>query len=275
MPRAAERRPLPPHGIAGTILGATALRLGWPATAAAGALAIALHVAIVVVAAWAPRSSSPRHVVAPPLRVEHEIEPAPAPVQPEPTLPEPAPAPPEPPPMTAPAPAPIPAPVPAPPAAAAPALTAAPADDAVDLSDTELVTGSAARYAGGATARSGTSSQPALTPPARSARTTAPGPAGSAPPSRARPVGLPPGDWSCPWPRAADALSIDHQLVVIRVVVRADGTVARADLVSDPGHGFGQVALACARARRFQPAADAGGRAIEASSPPVHVRFTR
>jgi outer membrane biosynthesis protein TonB len=62
---------------------------------------------------------------------------------------------------------------------------------------------------------------------------------------------------------------------VIRVVVRPDGTVTRAELLSDPGSGFGEVALSCARSSRFQPATDADGRAITATSPPVHVRFTR
>jgi periplasmic protein TonB len=88
-------------------------------------------------------------------------------------------------------------------------------------------------------------------------------------------VGLPRQDWDCPWPPEAEALSIDEQFVLIRVVVRADGSVASADLISDPGYGFGPFALACARQQRFPAATDDAGRPITATSPPIRMRFTR
>ncbi|WP_437587945.1 energy transducer TonB [Sorangium sp. So ce1000] len=68
---------------------------------------------------------------------------------------------------------------------------------------------------------------------------------------------------------------MDEQTVVIRAVVRADGTVASAELLSDPGYGFGQMSLACVRRQRFVPAADEEGRPITATSPPIRVRFPR
>jgi outer membrane biosynthesis protein TonB len=81
--------------------------------------------------------------------------------------------------------------------------------------------------------------------------------------------------WSCPWPREADTEQIDEQTVVIRVVVDREGRVLSATVVVDPGHGFAQVAVACALRTRFKPARDAAGQAIRAASPPIIVRFTR
>jgi protein TonB len=54
-----------------------------------------------------------------------------------------------------------------------------------------------------------------------------------------------------------------------------DGRVSAASVLSDPGYGFGEAALRCARQHRFLPALDPLGRAIAATSPPVHVTFTR
>lgn len=63
----------------------------------------------------------------------------------------------------------------------------------------------------------------------------------------------------------------------VRAVVREDGSVASVELLSDPdpGHGFGEAALRCARTARFAPALDAAGRPVEARSPPIRVRFVR
>lgn len=88
-------------------------------------------------------------------------------------------------------------------------------------------------------------------------------------------VSLEDQSWSCPWPRGADADQIDEQTVVIRVVIDADGTVVSAKVLSDPGHGFGDAAVACALRSRFNPARDREGRPTRAPSPPIVVRFTR
>jgi len=82
-------------------------------------------------------------------------------------------------------------------------------------------------------------------------------------------------DWACPWPHEADNQQIDEQTVVIQVVVGPDGSVESATLLSDPGHGFGQAAIACALRTRFTPARDREGRPTRATSPAVLVRFTR
>lgn len=147
------------------------------------------------------------------------------------------------------------------------------ANQPLDFTGFEISTGQGQRYAGGITASSGANTQAVHTPHVD--RNAAPNLPHGDGPSRARPVGLPARDWRCPWPAEADALSIDEQVVVIRVVVRVDGAVASAELISDPGYGFGQVALDCARQHRFPPAAGVDGRAITATSPPIRVRFTR
>ena len=92
---------------------------------------------------------------------------------------------------------------------------------------------------------------------------------------RSRPVTLGAQSWSCPWPAEADAEGIDEQTVVLRVIVAADGTVESADILAEPGHGFGKAALACAWKTRFSPARDRAGAPVRAVSPPIRVRFTR
>jgi protein TonB len=142
----------------------------------------------------------------------------------------------------------------------------------VDLTDNTFVTGTASAYVGGASASAGTNrvAVPSglIDPDARP--TTTPGRL-----SRARPVELSGSEWRCDWPASAVAQDIYEQFVALRVVVRADGSVERATVLSDPGNGFGAAAVACARRTRFSPARDASGKAIRASSPPIRVRFTR
>lgn len=145
------------------------------------------------------------------------------------------------------------------------------ASQPLDFTGFDISIGSAERYAGGITASSGTN--------ARAVRTRVVDrpaePAARGATSRARPVGPPARDWDCPWPAEAGALSIDEQFVVIRAVVRENGTVTSAELISEPGYGFGEVALACVRRQSFPPATDDDGRPITATSPPIRVRFTR
>lgn len=160
---------------------------------------------------------------------------------------------------------------PVPPAAAGKVVAAEPrADEPLDFTGFDIATGKGQEYAGGITASSGTNTQAV-----HGEKIDRDAPPGSSAGSRARPVGLPATEWSCPWPREAEALSLDEESVLLRVVVRPDGGVASAALVSDPGHGFGAVALACARAQRFPPARDEAGQAITATSPPIRVKFTR
>jgi protein TonB len=92
---------------------------------------------------------------------------------------------------------------------------------------------------------------------------------------RSEGVSLPNQNWSCPWPHEADAEKIDEETATIRVVVSTTGTVESVTVVSDPGHGFGPAAVACALRTRFMPARDREGRPVRAASPPILVRFTR
>ncbi len=139
----------------------------------------------------------------------------------------------------------------------------------LDFTGFDITTGQAQRYAGGVTASSGTSARAVESITSNTSNTSA------SATSRARPVQLPARHWNCPWPGEADALRIDEQTVVLRVVVTAEGRVSSAELVSDPGYGFGRAALACVRNVRFDAALDRDGRPHEATSPPIRVRFTR
>jgi protein TonB len=92
---------------------------------------------------------------------------------------------------------------------------------------------------------------------------------------RAQEVELAGNYWDCEWPSLAQYQDIDRELVVIQVLVAADGRVEKVDLLKDPGFGFGAAARACARRARFTPALDENGRPIKALSSPINVRFVR
>lgn len=157
---------------------------------------------------------------------------------------------------------------PPPSAAAAPAVAIAAGP--VDLTATAIVTGSALVSNGGYSSTRGTGTGQGAG--------DVPGHADARPgsqPALSRGVTLDPADWHCAWPKEALALDIFEQSVVLRVVVRADGSAESVRLVSEPGFGLGRAALACARNTRFQSARDAAGRAVRATSPPIRVRFTR
>lgn len=202
------------------------------------------------------------------------VEPRPEPVAPEPALAEATPTPA----ATAPEPPQGPAPPPrSPPARAGKVLAGPPG--ALDLTGDVVVVGQSSSYAGGATAPRGTGDRPV---PTASTSPGAPPPASPAPPpgkpprgDRSRAVALAGDEWSCPWPDAAESLALDEQVAVIRVVVAPDGAVESAEIVEDPGDGFGAAALACARRTRFSPARDGEGRAIRARSPAIRVHFHR
>lgn len=240
---------------------------------------VVLHGAAGVFAwrAWQAESSRAPTVVAskPPIRVDHVVDLQP-PAPPEPLPPPPPPPSSRPPPRAARAQTPPshvkpsssapPAPAPA---QAGEVVTADAAEAPLDFTGFDIVNGQAPRYAGGVTASNGSSERAVGSVASAPADTNGPGG------SRARSVQLPARNWDCPWPREADALRIDEQAVVLRVVVTEEGRVTSAELLSDPGHGFGQAALECARDARFDAALDREGRPYAATSPPIRVRFTR
>ena len=85
-------------------------------------------------------------------------------------------------------------------------------------------------------------------------------------------------DWSndaCSFPKEADEAKIDGASVIVRVLVKADGSPELAQTLEEPGFGFGPVATSCAMARKYKPATDDRGYAIRAWTPPIRIRFIR
>jgi protein TonB len=184
--------------------------------------------------------------------------------------PEPNPEPARPPPPLAAAP--VRARAPQPPAAPAQAAQIIAADAPADLTADTFVTGSASAYAGGATTSTGTSTEAVSRSSLETPAPPAVKPATNAP---VQAVSLTSEQWHCPWPAAALAQDLYEQFVIVRAWVRADGSVERASVISDPGYGFGAAAITCALHTRFNPARNARGEALRALSPPIRVRFTR
>ncbi|XXF81256.1 energy transducer TonB [Myxococcaceae bacterium GXIMD 01537] len=216
----------------------------------------------------APVAARPKQT----LKIDHVVELPPPPPLPPPAVPPPPPAPrPEAKPLRAKARAQAapeaPASPPPPALAQAGQVVAAESDAPLDFT---VVSGQGQQFAGGVTASSGTSTKAVETAAIPQGE-----PEGTGTVSRARAVQLNARNWSCPWPREADSLSVDEQTVVLRVTVTAEGRVTSADLLSDPGYGFGQAALACAREARFEAALDREGRPYATTSPPIRVRFRR
>lgn len=84
-----------------------------------------------------------------------------------------------------------------------------------------------------------------------------------------------PDDHSCEFPREADSAKIDAAEVVIRVLVRSDGSPQAVQTLDEPGYGFGTAATRCAMARKYTPGHDDRGKPIAAWTPPLHLRFVR
>jgi protein TonB len=148
------------------------------------------------------------------------------------------------------------------------------AEPEIDFSADAVVTGPAENYGGGDTASSGSRHGATSGAATEGASSSGEG-QGDRHPSHARAVGLSDAGWTCPRPEDARDVPSEDETVVLTVVVHPDGRVLSAALVSDPGHGLGERALACARAQRFAPATDDAGRPILATSPQIRVRFTR
>lgn len=247
------------------------------------AAAFGVHLAIAWMA-WVQPASLPLVSAAQAATPDRVIElaPPPPPVAPEEEPPPTSPAPPAPPvPRAQPAPrqAALPQepaaspPEARPPAPAAAGQVLARSDEAesLDFGELDLAVGSGSHFVGGRTASGGTNQQAV-----HGARVELDGPQGT-PGGKGggRSVGLHASRWDCPWPSTASALREHEVDVTLRVVVRPDGSVLSAELLGDPGHGFGEAALRCARSTRFEPALDPGGSPMLATSPPIRVHFRR
>jgi protein TonB len=248
-----------------------------PAVVAAVGAAV-VHVALVIAANAA--ASSPVEDRRPQARVTQLIEvelPKPAPESPPRAAPEPEP--PEPPHSALPRPAPV-RPRDAatkrdarPPAAAQAGQVLAAANDVVDFGET-FVAGAAKSYAGGTTESGGTATHAAA-----DARARAGGVEGGTGTKLGGYLSRSPqlaggAAWDCPFPEEADAIGLDAALVTLRVGVDRQGSVARVDVVRDPGDGFGREARRCAMRKRWAPGLDRAGNPVTATAV-VHVRFQR
>ena len=274
---------------------------GWRILTLAWIFALGAHLALVLIASraepsletWSARMATLIHLQ---LSSEAQVFVEPPPPTPEPPPPTPEPPPPTPEPATPvpqpktvtvpprepspPASPPViedaPPPVdtqPAPPAAAGEIIDAE-VDPAapVDFTGDTFISGNAAAFVGGVSASAGTNPVPVYSGEVdpNAEPNLRPGQE-----SLARSVGLAPGAWRCRWPAQAVAQDVYEQFVVLRVVVRADGSAKDVMVVDDPGHGFAEAAIACAKRTRFLPAQNSAGRAIQKRSPPIRVRFTR
>ena len=172
---------------------------------------------------------------------------------------------------------------PQPPAAAeaAKVLTADPdPNEPVDMTNT-IVQGNSENFAGGVTAKDGTSKTAVTNPNAQA--TGVPGGTGTAPApaaprvDRSRKASITgSSDWNdCPFPAEADAEQIDQAFVLIQVRVKPDGSPETVAVVQDPGHGFGREARKCAMRKKYTTALDPDGNPVAGQTNPFRVRFER
>ncbi len=204
----------------------------------------------------------------------------PPPPPPPPPEPEPTPEPP-PPPQHAAAPPPN-TPAPPPPAAAeaGKVLTSDPdPNEPVDMTDS-IVTGEGDHYAGGVTAKDGTSKDAVRdlrAQPDGVGKAPPPGPVAPPPgPDLSRAAAPLAGSWNdCEFPAEADIEGIDSAVVQLTVTVGPNGRAKSVTVLKDPGFGFGQSARSCAFRKQFNAALDRSGTAITMSTAPFTVRFTR
>jgi protein TonB len=148
----------------------------------------------------------------------------------------------------------------------------------VDFTDS-IVVGAATTYAGGITQADGTSARAVRAAGnSRATKSTTPSSgntaSGTGPDFSRMPAVLGGSAWSCPFPPEADADSVNHAQVAIRVEVDANGRTTRVLVLSDPGHGFAAAARACALGQRWTPGADRSGRPTS-SGINLNVRFVR
>lgn len=150
-------------------------------------------------------------------------------------------------------------------------------NEPVDLTNS-FVQGAGTSYAGGTTAPTGTAQTAVRAPGAVGGGTPGGTGTSAAAPSavdKSRSLRLRGGlDWDCPFPPEADTEQIDQAAATIEVAVGQDGRVTSVRLISDPGHGFGRQARACAMGKSFEAALDRDGNPL-ASTKQFRVTFNR
>ena len=207
---------------------------------------------------------------------EMDQPPPPPPPEPEPPPPEPEPEPKAK--LAAPPPEAEPPPEPPPPAQAANVLTDP--NEAVDLTGNGMVVGNAETYAGGVTTKTGTSKvavrDTRATPGATGnpAQTTPKVAAAVSAVDRSRPPEPLEKRWDCGFPKEADADGIDNAVVQVAVTIGMDGKPVSANVLKDPGSGFGRLAQRCALGKGYAPGWDSAGKPIP-STRIFSIRFYR
>jgi hypothetical protein len=109
--------------------------------------------------------------------------------------------------------------------------------------------------------------------PATKASGAAPAPSGPTtgptPPPRAT---LTPGTkWDCPFPDGEAKTKEANVLVVVHV--EPDGKPVSADVLEDPGGGFGEAAKKCALEKAYVAAHDVNGQPVRAATFPFYIHF--
>lgn len=93
---------------------------------------------------------------------------------------------------------------------------------------------------------------------------------GPTPPPRAT---ITPGTkWDCPFPANAGPKTDANVLVVVHV--EPDGKPVSADVLEDPGNGFGDAAKKCALEKAYVAAHDVNGQPVRAATFPFYIHFT-
>lgn len=214
-------------------------------------------------------------------QVDIDVEQPPPPPPPPAPEPEPEPEVAPPPPAAKPE---APPPETAPPPAAAEAsevLTAEPdPNEPVDLTNEGFVTGTGDSFAGGVTARSGTS-KTAVRNTAAVATGVGTGMKPVGPPTPKVDLSRPPrlvsgGSWNeCGFPAEADAEGINSGKVQLVVTVGTNGRAKSVTILKDGGFGFGAHARRCAYRKNYEPGRNAAGQPVEQSTAPFTVTFVR
>lgn len=92
---------------------------------------------------------------------------------------------------------------------------------------------------------------------------------GPTPPPRAA---LTPGTkWDCPFPTGETKTKDANVLVVVHV--EPDGKPVSADVLEDPGGGFGEAAKKCALDKAYVAAHDVNGQPVRAATFPFYIHF--
>jgi protein TonB len=148
-------------------------------------------------------------------------------------------------------------------------------DKVLDFSDNVFTVGNSERFSGGDTMSKGTNDKPPDTHKVEEKGVQ------QAPPPQIVSVDLSrtatlagSGEWRCPFPPEADSDSVDEASVIIEVIVGATGKAQSANILQNPGHGFGREAQSCAMRESYVPALDKAGNPV-ASSKKFRVKFER